>query len=42
VTTPTWSSSVFAERGHAELFSARFGGEFIDPEARPKWPGARR
>jgi hypothetical protein len=32
----------FAERGHAELFSARFGGEFIEPEARPKWPGARR
>jgi hypothetical protein len=32
----------FAERGHADLFSARFGGEFIDPRTRPKWPGARR
>ena len=32
----------FAERGHAELFTTRFGGEFIDPKTRPKWPGARR
>lgn len=32
----------FAERSHAELFSAHFGGEFIDPKMRPKWPGARR
>jgi hypothetical protein len=31
----------FAEREHAELFTGRFGGEFIDPKNRPKWPGAR-
>jgi len=29
----------FAEREHAEKFRARFGGEFIDPKLRPKWPG---
>jgi len=28
----------FAEREHAEKFRARFGGEFIDPKSRPKWP----
>jgi len=28
----------FAERSHAEQFQARFGGEFIDPKDRPKWP----
>ena len=32
----------FAERAHAEQFRERFGGEFIDPKDRPKWPGARR
>ena len=32
----------FAEPTHAEQFQARFGGEFIDPKARPKWPGARQ
>ena len=31
----------FADRGHAEQFQARFGGEFIDPRDRPKWPGRR-
>ena len=31
----------FAERAHAELFQERFGGEFIDPKDRPKWPGSR-
>jgi len=30
----------FAERAHAEQFLARFGGEFIDPKDRPKWPGS--
>jgi hypothetical protein len=32
----------FAERAHAEQFRARFGGEFIDPKDRPKWPGSSR
>jgi hypothetical protein len=32
----------FARREHAELFRDRFGGEFIDPKDRPKWPGSRR
>ena len=32
----------FAERDHAERFRDRFGGDFIDPKHRPKWPGARR
>jgi hypothetical protein len=32
----------FAEREHAERFRERFGGEFIDPKSRPKWPGAGR
>jgi hypothetical protein len=31
----------FAEREHAEHFRERFGGEFIDPRDRPKWPGSR-
>jgi hypothetical protein len=31
----------FAGRAHAERFQARFGGEFIDPKDRPKWPGRR-
>ena len=32
----------FAELEHAEQFKARFGGEFIAPKDRPRWPGARR
>jgi hypothetical protein len=31
----------FAEREHAETFQRQFGGEFIDPEDRPRWPGRR-
>ena len=31
-----------AEREHAEQFRERFGGEFIDPKNRPKWPGTMR
>ena len=31
----------FAEREHAEQLRERFGGEFIDPRDRPKWPGTR-
>jgi hypothetical protein len=31
----------FADRAHAEQFRERFGGEFIDPRTRPKWPGSR-
>lgn len=29
----------FAERAHAEQFQERFGGEFLDPMDRPRWPG---
>jgi len=32
----------FAERDHAGRFREQFGGEFIDPKDRPKWPGFRR
>jgi hypothetical protein len=32
----------FAECDHAEQFRERFGGEFIKPKDRPKWPGSRR
>jgi hypothetical protein len=32
----------FAEREHAERFRERFGGEFLEPKDRPKWPGSRR
>jgi hypothetical protein len=32
----------FADRAHAEQFRSRFGGEFLDPKDRPKWPGSRR
>jgi hypothetical protein len=32
----------FAERENAEQFRERFGGEFIDPKDRPKWPGTGR
>jgi hypothetical protein len=31
----------FAERADAEKFRERFGGDFIDPKDRPKWPGSR-
>ena len=31
----------FADRAHAGKFQARFGGEFVDPQDRPKWPGRR-
>jgi hypothetical protein len=31
----------FAEREHAARFHERFGGEIIDPQSRPKWPGSR-
>ena len=32
----------FADRAHAEQFRDRFGGEFVDPRHRPKWPGSIR
>ena len=32
----------FAERAHADQFQKRFGGEFIDPKDRPKWPGSSK
>ena len=31
----------FAKREDAERFRERFGGEFLDPQHRPKWPGSR-
>ena len=31
----------FTERADAEQFQTRFGGEFINPKDRPKWPGRR-
>lgn len=31
----------FAKREHAEQFQARFGGEFIEPTHRARWPRAR-
>src|SRR5262245_1404882 len=34
-----YSVFCFAHRGHAEKFHERFGGEFVDPKTRPKWPG---
>jgi hypothetical protein len=30
----------FAQRDHAQQFCHRFGGEFIHPKSRPKWPGS--
>ena len=35
-------SFCFAEREHAERFQKQFGGEFIDPKDRPRWPGASK
>ena len=32
----------FAKREHAEKFQERFGGDFLDPKDRPKWPGTSR
>jgi len=29
----------FAEHEHAEGFAAEFGGRFLDPKDRPRWPG---
>ena len=31
----------FADRDHAEKFRTRFGGDFLNPNDRPKWPGVR-
>ena len=31
----------FADRTHAEQFQDRFGGEFMDPKDRPRWPASR-
>jgi hypothetical protein len=31
----------FADRADAEKFQARFGGEFVNPRDRPRWPGRR-
>jgi hypothetical protein len=32
----------FAEEDHALKFIARFGGEMVDPDDRPRWPGKIR
>jgi hypothetical protein len=32
----------FAEREHAERFQRRFGGQFVHPAKRPRWPGQTR
>ena len=32
----------FAKRAHADRFQQRFGGEFVDPKDRPRWPSPRR
>jgi len=32
----------FADRAHAAQFRERFGGVFLDPKSRPKWPGMKR
>ena len=29
----------FAEADHAQRFHARFGGEMMTPDTRPRWPG---
>ena len=31
----------FSVREHAEQFRNRFGGEFLDPKDRPRWPSSR-
>ena len=31
----------FADRDHADRFAGAFGGQMIDPKARPRWPGKR-
>jgi len=31
----------FTERVHAEQFRDRFGGVFLEPKDRPKWPGTK-
>jgi hypothetical protein len=32
----------FAKPEDAEKFRDRFGGDFLDPKDRPKWPGTKR
>lgn len=32
----------FSTQQDAEKFQARFGGEFLDPKDRPRWPGKPR
>jgi hypothetical protein len=41
VALPAFRFFCFADRAHAEQFYERFGGEFIEPKPRPKWPGSR-
>jgi hypothetical protein len=36
-----WNVWCFATREDAEKFRARFGGEFLDPKDRPKWPNGK-
>jgi hypothetical protein len=37
-----WNVWCFAVRDDAEKFRAQYGGEFLDPKDRPKWPGKSR
>ncbi len=32
----------FSDPEHAQRFATEFGGEMIDPETRPRWPGKPR
>ncbi|WP_409560219.1 hypothetical protein [Hyphomicrobium sp. MC8b] len=34
-----WKAWCFAEAEHAEAFQKEFGGEFMTPKTRPRWPG---
>lgn len=34
-----WYAWCFAEPEHAEAFHKEFGGEFMTPKTRPRWPG---
>jgi len=34
-----WNVWCFAEEAHAQAFQREFGGEFVTPKTRPRWPG---
>jgi hypothetical protein len=37
-----WNVWCFAEEEDAQKFQAKFGGEFMEPENRPRWGGKER